>query len=150
MPRSDSQAPPRPRKKGKKGKKQKPRLSRTHKPPHLSLEEWQIELRKQFGREQKFRIVNHGDDPRAFLDRLPMDRVVQLHIAGGHWHDGQLVDSHARPTAPEVWDLVDEVVARAPVRGIILERDEDLPPFGDLLAELDRARELGRHHRRWA
>jgi uncharacterized protein (UPF0276 family) len=94
--------------------------------------------------------VNHGYDPRAFLDRLPMDRVVQLHFAGGQWEDSLLVDSHARPAPPEVWSLLDEVVARAPVRGIILERDEDLPPFGELLAELDQARAIMRRHGRWA
>jgi uncharacterized protein (UPF0276 family) len=94
--------------------------------------------------------VNLGYDPIAFLDRLPMERVVQLHFAGGQWENGMLVDSHARPAPPEVWALLDEVLARAPVRGIILERDEDLPPFGALLDELDQARELGRRHRRWA
>jgi uncharacterized protein len=93
--------------------------------------------------------TNHGFDPIAFLDRLPPDRVVQLHVAGGCWHDGVLVDSHSRPTPPEVWSLLDEVLARAPVKGVILERDEDLPPFGELLGELDRARGLGRRHRRW-
>jgi uncharacterized protein len=93
--------------------------------------------------------VNHGYDPAALLDHLPMDHVVQLHFAGGHWHDGALVDSHAHPTPPEVWDLLEAVVARAPVRGIILERDEDLPPLGELLAELDRARSIGRRHGRW-
>jgi uncharacterized protein (UPF0276 family) len=94
--------------------------------------------------------VNHGYDPVAFLDRLPMDRVVQLHFAGGQWDDGLLVDSHARPTPPEVWALLDEVLARAPVKGVILERDEDLPPFGDLLAELEQARQAGRRYSRWA
>jgi uncharacterized protein len=93
--------------------------------------------------------VNHGYDPRAFLDDLPLERVVQLHLAGGHSHDGWLVDSHSRPTPPQVWALLEEVVARAPVKGIILERDEDLPPFGALLEELDRAREIGRRYRRW-
>lgn len=94
--------------------------------------------------------ANHGFDPIAFLDRLPLDRVVQLHFAGGHRREGRVVDSHSRPTPPEVWDLLDAVVARAPVKGIILERDEDLPPFGELLDELDRARAIGRAHGRWA
>jgi uncharacterized protein (UPF0276 family) len=93
--------------------------------------------------------VNHGYDPFDFLDRLPLDRVVQLHFAGGHWHNGWLVDSHSHPTPQEVWALLEEVVARAPVKGIILERDEDLPPFGALLEELDRAREIGRRYQRW-
>lgn len=94
--------------------------------------------------------VNHGLDPAAFLDRLPLERVVQLHFAGGRRQDGVLVDSHSRPAPPPVWALLEEVLARAPVKGVILERDEDLPPFGELLIELDRARAIGRRHRRWA
>jgi uncharacterized protein (UPF0276 family) len=62
---------------------------------------------------------------------------------------GILIDSHACPTSPEVWRLLDEAVARSPVKGIILERDESLPPFGDLLDELARARVIGSRHGRW-
>ena len=40
-------------------------------------------------------------------------------------------------------------VARSQVKGIILERDERLPPFGELLAELDKARTIGRRLGRW-
>src|SRR5947209_1223991 len=58
MPRTDSRFSP-----GKKKQKRKPRLSHTRKPPEMSLEQWQVELRRQFGREQKFRLVNSGDDP---------------------------------------------------------------------------------------
>jgi superfamily II DNA or RNA helicase len=58
-PRPDPSAP----KKKKKGKAKKPRLSRTHKPPSMSLEDWQVELRRQFGREQKFTLFNAGDHP---------------------------------------------------------------------------------------
>jgi superfamily II DNA or RNA helicase len=47
----------------------KPKLSRLHKPEGLSLEEWQILLRRQFGREQKFRLKNLGDRP-AFSEFL--------------------------------------------------------------------------------
>ena len=39
-----------------------------------------------------------------------------------------------------MWALIETVVARAPVKGIVLERDENLPPFSELLPELDRAR----------
>jgi superfamily II DNA or RNA helicase len=59
-PRPDPSA--RPRKKNK-AKSKKPRLSRTHKPPSMSLEDWQIALRRQFGREQKFTLVNAGEHP---------------------------------------------------------------------------------------
>lgn len=94
--------------------------------------------------------VNHGYDIDDFLDQLPLERVVQLHFVGGHWHDGVLIDSHSQSTPTEVWKLMDEVVNRVPVKGIVLERDENLPPFTELAAELDRAREMGRHHGRWA
>ena len=94
--------------------------------------------------------VNHDLDLDRVLDRWPWDRVVQLHFAGGHWHDGALVDSHGHPTPPEVWRVLDEAVMRAPVRGIILERDENLPPLAELLDELARARAIGRRHGRWA
>src|SRR5438105_5056661 len=39
------------------------KLSRQHKPDHLSLDDWQRELRRQFGREQRFRIANQGNHP---------------------------------------------------------------------------------------
>ncbi|WP_202895721.1 DUF692 domain-containing protein [Iningainema tapete] len=94
--------------------------------------------------------VNHGYDVGAFLAELPSDRVVQLHFVGGHWHDNVLIDSHSQSTPQEVWKLMDEVVARFPVKGIVLERDENLPPFTELTAELQQAREIGRCHRRWA
>lgn len=93
--------------------------------------------------------TNHGYDPIAFLDDLPLERVVQLHFTGGHWEAGLLVDSHAEPTPSEVWSLLEEVLARAPVKGAILERDENLPPFNMLLAEVDQARAIGRRYRRW-
>lgn len=40
-----------------------PKLSRTQRPEHLTLEEWQLGLRRQFGREQKYRLTNLGDAP---------------------------------------------------------------------------------------
>ena len=47
------------------------------------------------------------------------------------------------------WRLLESAVERAPVKGIVLERDERLPPFEDLLGEVDRARAIGRRCGRW-
>lgn len=47
----------------RKRQSQPAKLSRLQKPPELSLEEWQTELRRQFGREQKFKLKNLGDHP---------------------------------------------------------------------------------------
>jgi superfamily II DNA or RNA helicase len=43
--------------------KKAPKLSRTHKPAEMSLEDWQRELRKQFGQAQTFLLKNVGDHP---------------------------------------------------------------------------------------
>ncbi len=94
--------------------------------------------------------VNHGYNVSKFLNQIPLERVVQLHFAGGHWRDGVLVDSHAHPTPSEVWDLLQEVVSRVPAKGVVLERDENLPPFNEILGELGRARAIGRKYGRWA
>src|SRR5262245_50185056 len=52
-----------PRKRKVKSRRKKPKLSRQHKPADMSLEQWQTELRRQFGREQKFLLTNLGDHP---------------------------------------------------------------------------------------
>lgn len=86
---------------------------------------------------------NHGFDARAFIDRLPLDRVVQLHVAGGHQIDGRWVDSHSFPVPPQVLDLTDYVLQRAPVKAILLERDANFPEaFAELCDELGTLRQL--------
>jgi uncharacterized protein (UPF0276 family) len=76
--------------------------------------------------------VNHNYDVGDFFSQLPLERIVQLHFVGGHWHNGVLIDSHSHSTPKEVWQLMDKVVAKVPVKGIVLERDENLPPFAEL------------------
>jgi uncharacterized protein (UPF0276 family) len=85
--------------------------------------------------------VNQGRDIEAELARWPWARAVQAHVAGGRiGRDGDLIDSHDRPAPPEAWSLLAAAAKRGALRGAILERDEDLPPFGELLDELDLAR----------
>lgn len=93
--------------------------------------------------------VNHGVDIDATFESWPWDRLVQIHYAGGRWRDGVLIDSHDSATSEAVWALYDRIVARAPVKAVVLERDERLPPFGDLLDEVARARATLEEHGRW-
>jgi uncharacterized protein (UPF0276 family) len=60
---------------------------------------------------------NHGFDALAALSRLRLDRVVEIHVAGGVVHDGYLLDAHSGEVPEAVWPLVDHVVARAPRLG---------------------------------
>lgn len=92
---------------------------------------------------------NHGYDPLEFFDRLPMERVSQMHLAGGHQlPDGRWEDSHSAPVMEEVWPLFDEAVRRAVnARVVILERDSRLKPFDSVMRDLRRAREIFYTHR---
>jgi superfamily II DNA or RNA helicase len=61
------------------------KLSRLHKPEGMSLEAWQIELRRQFGREQHFRLKNLGDDPvfSEFEVTNPQSKsAYRVHVRG--------------------------------------------------------------------
>lgn len=90
-----------------------------------------------------------GCDPQALLDRLPLERVVQVHFSGCRESKGRLVESRSQPVAESMWELLDAVVTRAPVRCLCLERDDNLPALGHLLQEVERARALGHQHKRW-
>jgi uncharacterized protein (UPF0276 family) len=85
---------------------------------------------------------NHSFDPLAYLASLPLERLVEVHLAGGVVSGGQYVDSHTRPVPEESWALLEWLAPRAPVRALIIERDDDLPPFDELLAEVRRAQEI--------
>lgn len=82
---------------------------------------------------------NHGYDALEYLESLPLERVVEVHLAGGLWSEGQYVDTHTRSVPEESWRLLEWLVPRTDIRAVIIERDDDLPPFGDLLAEVRRA-----------
>jgi uncharacterized protein (UPF0276 family) len=83
---------------------------------------------------------NFGFDWRRFLDRIPSERVVQIHFVGSHKHGKRLIDAHADKTEDEIWKVFEEVAKRCDIKGAILERDENFPPFAEILEELETAR----------
>jgi uncharacterized protein (UPF0276 family) len=93
--------------------------------------------------------VNFGFDLEAEFERWPWDRLVQMHYAGGRERNGVLIDSHDAATSDAVWTLYDRAVARAPVKAVVLERDEKIPPFGELIDEVARARATLMEKGRW-
>jgi uncharacterized protein (UPF0276 family) len=80
---------------------------------------------------------NRRHDPAAQLDRLPLERVAYVHVAGGSEHDGIYHDTHTAAVPPAVFDLVAQLCARRRPPALMLERDGDYPPAEQLRAELD-------------
>ena len=64
-----------------------------------------------------------------FLDALPLERIAYVHVAGGVERDGLYHDTHAHPTPPAVLELVAELCSRHDPPGVMLERDDDYPPW---------------------
>jgi hypothetical protein len=80
--------------------------------------------------------LNFGFDPRAWLERVPLERVAQMHIAGhDRWGD-LVIDSHGAPVIDPVLELMRWVLPRIgrPVP-VLLERDNAIPQLDQLLAE---------------
>lgn len=86
--------------------------------------------------------ANHGFDPIAYIDGLPLDRVRQIHLAGHTQGETLLIDTHDRPVPPPVWSLFAHVMDRVGPVAVMIERDDDIPPLADLLDELDIARTM--------
>ena len=83
---------------------------------------------------------NHGFDAGAYLDAVPFERVRQIHLAGHSQGRTMLIDTHDHPVPDPVWTLYEEACRRAGPVATMIERDDDIPPLDELLAELDIAR----------
>jgi uncharacterized protein (UPF0276 family) len=94
--------------------------------------------------------VNHGFDAKTYLRGVPKKRVRQFHLAGHSDAGGHLIDTHDQPIVPAVWDLYGDAVAHFGDVPTMIERDDNIPPLAELIAELDLAREVARRHARRA
>jgi uncharacterized protein len=100
--------------------------------------------------------LNFGFDVDAWMRDAPLDRVVQVHVAGHEWFavdergigerqaphapGAIVIDTHGADVPDPVMALLDRVVARAGPVPVLLERDQNVPPLADLLEEVERIR----------
>ncbi len=84
--------------------------------------------------------VNHDFSTRRFLDTIPVDRVVQFHLAGHSEGETCLIDTHDQPVCEDVWQLYAKALERFGPVSTMIERDGNIPPLAELILELDRAR----------
>ena len=87
--------------------------------------------------------VNHGYEPMDFINKMPLDRISYIHIAGHFVEpDGLIVDTHGANVIHPVWDLLAKTYALTGVKPTLLERDFNIPSMERLLKEIDAI-----HHR---
>lgn len=85
---------------------------------------------------------NHGYDPAAYLAAIPMDRVVQFHVAGHSNYGTHIIDTHIGPVVDDVWALFADAYRGCGGAATLLEWDQDIPSFEETWAEAERAREF--------
>jgi uncharacterized protein (UPF0276 family) len=85
---------------------------------------------------------NHGFDARAYIDAIPPDRVLQMHVAGHTDKGAYLLDTHSDHVKLEVWDLYRRALRRCGSTSTLVEWDESIPGWGVLSAEATQARRV--------
>ncbi len=84
--------------------------------------------------------INHKYDPYKFIDEIPLDRTVQIHVAGHKKVRDFIIDTHGSPVIEPVFELLSYVLARTEVKAVMLERDQNFPEFAELLSEVEQLR----------
>jgi len=84
--------------------------------------------------------VNHAFDALRYLRAMPAERVRQFHLAGHSDMGDHLIDTHDHPIVAPVWNLYREALAHFGPVPTMIERDDNIPPLAELVAELDVAR----------
>ena len=84
--------------------------------------------------------VNHGFDAKYYIDALPAKHIRQIHLAGHEDHGDYIIDTHDHAVSESVWQLYEYTVGRLGLVPTMIERDDNIPPLDELLAELEVAR----------
>jgi hypothetical protein len=91
--------------------------------------------------------TNFGFDVDEWMQTVPLERTVQMHVAGGEWFDDGaagrvMIDTHGADVPDPVLSLFERVLARTGPVPVVLERDQAIPPLDGLLAELEKIRAI--------
>lgn len=86
--------------------------------------------------------MNHGFDAAAYIDAIPADRVVQMHLAGHSVKAKYRLDTHDAPVCDEVWALYQRAIRRTGSVSTLIEWDDHIPTFARLQEEAALARKL--------
>ena len=85
---------------------------------------------------------NHGFDPVEYIEKIPHERVVQMHLAG-HTNCGtHLIDTHDGPVIDPVWELFRRAYHLTGGVATLLEWDARIPEFSVVHNEILKARQV--------
>ena len=85
---------------------------------------------------------NHGFEPRHYYDNIPMDRVLQIHLAGHSDYDAYVLDTHDNYVCDEVWKIYADVYPRTRGVSTLLEWDDKFISFENTWQEALKAKQF--------
>lgn len=86
---------------------------------------------------------NHNYDAKSFINSLPLDKVVYIHIAGHtKVSEDTIIDTHGNPIIDPVYDLFEWTIQKLEPVPVLLERDFNFPKIDELLGEVDRLQRI--------
>ncbi len=85
---------------------------------------------------------NHGFVPKDYYNNIPMERVIQIHIAGHTDHGDYVLDTHDNYVRNEVWDIYAEVYPRTGGVSTLLEWDDNFVSFQETWDEALKAKKF--------
>ena len=83
---------------------------------------------------------NHGFDPKQYYQNIPLDRVVQIHLAGHSDKITHVIDTHDDYVRDEVWSLYGEIWPLTHGASTLLEWDDNFISFEDTWQEALKAK----------
>ncbi len=85
---------------------------------------------------------NLGIDPFKFIDNLPKDRIIQVHLAGGRYYKGVLFDTHDSSIFKETWEILKYLLKVTDVKAISIERDDGYDNMFELVNEINTIKKM--------
>ncbi len=83
---------------------------------------------------------NHGFDPKEYYKNLPLERVLQIHLAGHSDYGDYLLDTHDNYVCDEVWKIYREVYQKTRGVSTLLEWDDNFISLTKTLEEAQKAK----------
>lgn len=85
-------------------------------------------------------------DAEEYLDAIPASAIHEIHLAGhaadARYGERLLIDTHDAPVSEAVWRLYQRLIERIGPRPTLIERDDNIPSFAELMGERRRAQSL--------
>lgn len=90
---------------------------------------------------------NHNYDAKEFIDNMPLEKVMYIHMAGHYKIQPDLIiDTHSEAIIDPVFELFDYTIEKMTPVPVLLERDFDFPEMEELKNEMDRLRAICTKH----